>query len=142
MEGLCLALEIAALETEDTIGECILLRLGNILADNLNEVGEGHDGSAHDEVELILFVLATQVFGMTVGKTDGAAHLLSDTYFLACAVDEFEFYLRKEDGEGDARKTTTRAEIEYTGARTEVDDLSDGEGVEHVVLIEVVDILA
>ncbi len=38
-EGLCLALQITTLEADNTVGKGIVLHLGDVLTDNLDEVG-------------------------------------------------------------------------------------------------------
>ena len=79
---------------------------------------------------------------MTVLKSDGIAHLLSHPYLLACAVDEFELTFRKENGQRNTRETATCSEVENLSARLKMDHLGDGQRVEHMVLVKLVDILA
>jgi hypothetical protein len=79
---------------------------------------------------------------MTVSKANGLTYLLGHADFLARTVDEVELTIREENGEGDAGESATRAEVEDTGAWTETDHLGDGERVKHMVLIELVDVLA
>ena len=62
--------------------------------------------------------------------------------FLASAVNQLELAIREEDGERNARETATTTEIEDFCSWTEMYGLRDSHGVKHVVLIQVVDILA
>ena len=80
------------------------------------------------------------MLGVTVREANGLAHLLSHANFLARTVDEVELTLREENSKGDTGEPTTCAEIEDAGARTETDDLGDGERVKHMVLVELVDV--
>ena len=48
----------------------------------------------------------------------------------------------KENGEGNARKTATGADIHDVGAGTKGDDFGNTQGVEHMVWVEVVDVFA
>ena len=89
-----------------------------------------------------MLVFAAQVFGMAVVESDGLTHLLGHAYLLARAVDESEFAVGEEDGQGDTWEAAAGAEIEDAGAWAEVDTLGDGHRVEHVVLVELVDVLA
>ena len=142
LEGLCLCLQITAFETENTVGQGVLMFLGDVLLHNLDEIGQRHDRTAHHTVVSSLFVLTTQMYRLAVLQADGIADFLSDPDFLACAVDEPELTFRKKDGQGDAREPAACAEVEDLGAGTEADDLGDGHRVKHVVLIEVVDVFA
>ena len=141
-EGLRLGLQVTALEAEDAVGQGVQLGLGNVLAHDLHEVGQGHHGAADDEVVLSALVLAAQVFRMAVRQADGLADLLRHADFLARAVDELELTVGEEDGQGDAGESTAGAEVEDARAGTETDGLGDGQRVEHVVLVELVDVLA
>ena len=141
IEGPEFGLKVTALETDDAVGQGIMLRLGNVLTDNLGEIGQGHHGTAHYEVILVFLFLTAQVDGLTVLEADGLADFLRHADLLTRTVDEFELALGEEDGQGDARKTTARAEVEDAGAWSEVDNLSDCQGVEHVVLVKLVDVL-
>ncbi len=38
-EGLCLGLQVAAFQADDAVGQCIALFLGDVLLDNLDQVG-------------------------------------------------------------------------------------------------------
>ena len=142
VEWSCLRLQVATFQADDAIGQGVALRLGDVLADNLHEVGQGHDGAAHHEVVAAFLVLTAQVLGVAVLEADGLADFLGDADLLARAVDEFELAFGVEDGEGDARETAASAEVENLGARAESADLGDGQRVEHMVLVDVVDVFA
>ena len=105
-------LQIAALETEQTIRQGILTSLLEVLLDDLHQVGQLHYGTAHHEVVLAFLVLTAQVFSHQVLESDSASHLIAHLNLLAGAVDELELALREEDGERDARKTTAASEVE------------------------------
>lgn len=149
-EGIRLGLQTAALEAQDAVGQgvgygiglCASLLADDVLADDLHEVGKGHDRTADHKIILSFFVLAPQVLGMAVAEADGLAYLLCHTNFLACAVDKQELAVGEEYGEGDARKPSSCTKVENTGAGTETDDSGYGEGVKYMVLIELVNVLA
>ena len=79
---------------------------------------------------------------MAVLQTDGLTDFLCHSDLLARAVDEFELTVGEENGQRNARETTSSAEIEDLTARTETDHLGNGHRMEHMVLVEVIDILA
>jgi len=79
---------------------------------------------------------------VTVFQADSVAHLLSHANLLARTVDKLEVALRKENGEGHARKTTTCAEVEDMRAWLEADETTNGQRMEHMVFVEIIDILA
>ena len=127
MERTDLSLQVTALQTDDAVGQGVLLCLRDILTHDLHQVGQGHHRTAHHEVVLPLLVLTAQVLGMTVLQTDGVAHLLGHTDLLARTVDEFEPTVWEEDGQGDAGEPTACAEVEDLGTGTETDRLGDGQ---------------
>ena len=108
----------------------------------LDQVGQGHYGTAYDEVVLALLFFSPQVLGVAILQTDGAAHLLRHAYLLARTVDELELCLGEQDGKGDAGEPSAGAEVENPRAWPEVDALCYRQGVEHVMLIQIVDVLS
>ena len=64
------------------------------------------------------------------------------TDFLACTVDELELAFREENREGHTWESATCTEVENAGTWAEVDNLGYGQRVEHMMLVELVDILA
>ncbi len=80
--------------------------------------------------------------GVAIGQSDMLAHLLCHHDFLSCSVNEFELALWKQDGQWNPRKATTCTEIKHACGWCETHQFPDGHGVEHMVFIEVVDVLA
>ena len=76
MIGLQLGLQIATLQADNAIGQGILLLLRDVLTHQFYQVGEGHHGTAHNKVVLILLILATQMGGLAVLQANGIAPLL------------------------------------------------------------------
>ena len=142
MIWLQLGLQVAALKAENTIGKGVAGRLRDVFAHKLYKVGQGHYGTANDEVVLILLVLATQMSGGAVLKTDGIAHLLSHANLLSRTVDKLELALWEENREGHTRESAACAEVENAGSWAEIDNLGYGQRVEYMMLVELVDILA
>ena len=142
VERTCLRLYVAAFQTENAVGQGIVLLLGDVLPDNLIQIGQGHDCTADNEVVLTLFVFAAQVGRLAVLQTDGLTNFLCHPDFLARAVDQLELAAWKQNGQGDSREAATRAEIKDTGARLETDDLGYRHRVEHVMLVEMVDVFS
>ena len=133
---------MAAFQTDDAVGQCILLLFGYVFADYLCKVGQGHDGTADHEVLFALLFLATKMAGLAVFQSDGVADLLSHTDFLARAVDELKLAFGKQDSQRNAWEAAASAEVENACAGAEVYHPGNGHRVEHVVLVEVVDVLA
>ena len=79
---------------------------------------------------------------LAVLQPDGLCHLLCHPDLLARTVDELEVALREHDGQGNTRKAAPRAKVEDLRTWTEVHHLCDGQRVEHMVLVEVVDVFA
>ena len=75
-------------------------------------------------------------------QANGLRHLGGYENLLACAIDELEATLREHDGKGNARETATRTKVENLRAWLEACELGNGQRVQHMVLIEVVDVLA
>ena len=81
------------------------------------------------------------MYGLHVGQSDGVGHLLRHTNLLARAVDEPELAVGEEYGQGDAGEASACAEVEDAGGRLEAAHLADGQRVEHMVGVEIVDVL-
>src|SRR5258708_37188209 len=62
--------------------------------------------------------------------------------FLADAVYEVELHFREKDGQGDAWETAAGTDIDHFHAFSEFKGCGDGEGVQHMFLIEAVDVFA
>ena len=76
-----------------------------------------------------------------VRQTDGMADFLRHPYLLAGTVDQLEFRLWEKDGQWDTWESSSCAEIQHFRTRPEVDGLGDGQRVQHMMLVEVVDVL-
>jgi len=114
---------------------------GDVLAHNLHHVRQGHHRTTDNEVEEAFLVFAPKVFGLAVLQSDGGRDLLYHADLLARTIDEFELTLREENGKGNARKTTARAEVKDAGAGAEVHHAGNGQRVKDVMEVEIVDIL-
>ena len=75
-------------------------------------------------------------------QSDGLSHLLCHTHLLAYAVNQMKFHIGKQYGQRNAGKTTACAQVHHSSARTETDHLSDAQGMEHMMLVKVFDVLA
>lgn len=139
---LYLSLQITAFQAENAVGQGVLLTLGDILLNDLHQVGQGHDGTTDHKVVETFLILTTQVGGLTVFQSDGIAHLLGHTDLLARTIDQLELTIGEENGQRNAGKSSAGAEVENLSAGTETDDLGNRHRVEHMVFVEVVDILA
>lgn len=142
VERMNLRLQVAPLEDDEPIRHGVALGVADVLADEFHEVGQGHHGTADHEIELAFLLLGALLYARNIVQTNGLRDFVGDAYLLADAVDERELALGEQDGEGDAREAATRADIKDSGAAPEGEDLRDGERMEDVVLVEVVDVLA
>lgn len=110
---------------------------------DFDEVGKGHYGAAYDVVEFLMAFAHVAVLECDVVETDFFGYGLRYLYFLADAVDEMEAGLRVVYGERNAGETAAGAEVEERCALAErFEEAGNGEGVEYVVAVEVVDIFA
>lgn len=134
-------LQITAFQAENAVRQGVLLMFGDVFLNNLHQIGQGHNGTTDHKVVETFLILTTQVGGLAVLQSDGIADLLGYTDLLSCTVDQLELTVGEEDGQGDAGKTSAGAEIENLGAGTETDDLGNRHRVEHMVFIEVIDVL-
>lgn len=142
LERIHLGLNVTALEGDDAVGKRILLLVLHILPYEFDEVRHRHDCTADDEVIFAFFLYGVFVFADTIFEPYGFSDGCRDLHFLADGVNEFEMHLGKENGERYPRETTPGAEIKHLCAGTESDDAGNAEAVEHVVGIEIVDVLA
>ena len=75
-------------------------------------------------------------------QADGRSYFGSHTHLLADAVYEVELHFRKEDGKGNTRESAARTEVHDSGTRSELGVLGDAQRVEHVMFVQVCDVLA
>ena len=124
-EGVGLSLHIASFQTDDSVGQGVVLVLGDILAHNLHQVGQGHDSTTDDEIISAFLVLATEMFRVTVLQSDGITYLLCHTDFLSCSVNQLELTFGEENGQGNAGESATCPEVEDAGAWCELNHLGN-----------------
>ena len=142
LERLGLGLQIAALQTDESVWQgVVLVLMRDVLLNNLHEVGQGHHGTAHHEVVLCLLLLARQLLSHNVLQSDGLCHLVHHADLLARAVDHLKLALRKHYCQGNAGEASARAKVENARAVAELNLVGYGKRVQHMVLIEVVHVL-
>ena len=134
--------QLASLQTDESVGQGVPLLGADVLADNLQQVGEGHHGTAHHIVELLLFLLGAAMAEGDVLQADGRGYLRGHTHFLPDAVHQVELHLGEEYGQGDAGESASSAQVHDGGAGHELGVLGDAERMEHMMLVEVGDVLA
>ena len=118
-------LQFASFETDQSVGQSVLLLGGNVLPDDLDQIRQGHYGTAHDEVEQLFFLFGT---GMTEGdvfQSDGIGHFCRHTYFLADAVYQMKLGFGEQDGERNAGKSSSCTQIHDLGSGTELNHFGD-----------------
>ena len=140
--GTRLVLQFTALETEEAVGIAVALLLGDVLAAYLEQVFERHHGTAHGKIEESFLLLAAAMAEGYILQSYALRHLGSHAYLLTDAVDQVEVHLGEHDGQGDTGKATACANVENLRAWGEAYHLGYAQRVKHVVLIEVLDILA
>src|SRR5574344_835092 len=82
------------------------------------------------------------MYGFNVFKVDSIGNFCGNPNFLSCTIDEFEMCLRKENCQRNTRKASSCTEIENFCSRFKGDGFGNGQGMEYVVLVEVVDVLS
>ena len=82
------------------------------------------------------------MFGHHVLQADGILHGIHHRDFLARPVDEVELGLRKHNRQGDAGEAASGAEVHDLHAGQQFEVFGDGQGMQHMVLIEVLHVLA
>lgn len=82
------------------------------------------------------------MFSLEILQIDGRSHLVADSDFLARSIYQLELAFREKNGERNARETSAAAEIENLRARTEMDGFGYCQRMEHVVLVQIIDVLA
>ena len=82
------------------------------------------------------------MFRTTILQSDSVANLLSHAYLLARSVNQLKIAFGKENGQRNTWETATRTEVQNLGAWGKLNHLADGQRVQHVVFVQVVDVLA
>ena len=134
--------QITAFQTQKSVRQSVLPLLLKVFLDNLHQVRKLHYRTAYHEIVFAFFVFSAQVFCFEILQIDSRSHLVADSDFLARSIYQLELAFREENGERNARETSTAAEIENLRARTEMDGLGYSQRMEHVVLVQIIDVLA
>lgn len=137
-----LLLQFATLKANEAVGQAIELLAADRFANYLYEVGQRHNGSRHNEVELLLHLLGTAPLCRYVLQPQSTRHLLAHPYLLANGVNQMEPNLRKHDGKRNARKAAARTEVHNARAGFEANQFGNGKAVQNMMFVEVVDVLA
>ena len=137
-----LSVQFSTLQANQSVGEGIVLFLPDILPDNLQQVGERHHRPAHHKIKLLFFFFGAAVTGRHVLQPDGLGDFRSHLHLLANAVHQMEMRVGKQDGQGNSRKPSTRTQVHNFGSRTELDDFRDAQRMQHMMLIQIGDVLA
>ena len=114
----------------------------HVFADKAHQIFHLHHSAAHYEVVFLLFLHDILVRGAHIGEFERIGHGLCHFNFLTDGVEQMELDFGKENGEGNARKAATGADIHDVGAGTKGDDFGNTQGVEHMVWVEIVDVFA
>ena len=114
----------------------------DVLADDFEQVGQWHHGAAHHIVKLLLFLLGTTMAEGDILQADGRSNLCGHAYLLADAVHQVELHFGEEDGEWDTGESAACTEVHDGSARCKLGVLGDAQRVQHVVLVQVGDVLA
>ena len=93
-------------------------------------------------MELLLDLFGATPLGGDILQFKGLDDLFANTNLLADGIDEVELRFWKHDGKGNAWEAAACAEVHDTGVRLEADEFGYSKGVQDVVLVEVVDVLA
>ena len=104
-----LSLQLSAFEADESVGQCVLLFGRDVLADYFQQVGKGHYGTAHHEVEQLFLLFGACMAGGYVFQSDAAGYLGGYAHFLADAVHQVKLHFGKEYRQWDARKAAPRA---------------------------------
>ena len=114
----------------------------HVFADKAHQIAHLHHGTAHHKVVFLLFFDDILVRRAHIGELERIGHGLGHFYFLADGVEQMKLDFGKENGERYAGKTAAGADVHHLGAGTEADDFGYAQGVEHVMRVEIVDVLA
>ena len=120
----------------------VVLRLGDFFLHPGDEFAQRGDGAGDHKIVFAVQLLSADLHSLGIGESDAIDDIGDHLDFLANGVDEGKAGVGEEDGERDPRETAAGAHIENLAHGGEGHHLGDGQGVEHVVLIEVLHILA
>ena len=141
-EGGQFALEVASFQTDESVGQGVALLAQDVLFDEAYELAGVHNGAAYDEVETAFFFHHVAMDGLDVLQADAFGYGAGYLDFLADAVHQVEPAFRAENGQWDAGKSAACAYVHDGGAGAETNHLGDAQTVQHVVGVEIVDVLA
>ena len=80
------------------------------------------------------------MFGVAVFQANGLGHFCHHMDFLACAVDKLELAFWEHNGQRDARESAAGTEVQNGGSCFEAQALGNGQRVQYVVFVEVLDV--
>ena len=111
------------------------------VARQIDDFGQGHNGSSGDEIEFLLHFFGAFVFGHNIFQTDGVFHGIDYGDFLSSAVNQVEFGLRKHDGQRNARETAASAKVHDFHAGQQFHVFCNGKAMQDMVFVEMIHIL-
>ena len=119
-----------------------MLLFPDIFSHQFQQVGQGHDGPAHDKVVFVFMFFHAAVLKDDIGQSYRFGYALGHLNFLAHPVNQMKPAFGKENSQGNTGKSAAGTHVENRRAVGELDGLGNAQRVEYVVQIEVVDILA
>ena len=134
--------QVAALEVENAVGQRPFLSLFEPVPDPADKFGHGRHGARNDVVESLRQGLDPHAAGREVRKPEARRNPFDHGYLLADGVRSRETGLRKEDRQRHRRESAAAPHVENPRSVAERADLGDGQRMQHVTQVELVEILA
>ena len=78
--------KFSSLQANQSVGKCVMLFLADVLADNLQQIGQWHYSTAHYKVEHLFFLFSAAVACCNVFQSDGIGNFGCNPDFLSDAV--------------------------------------------------------
>lgn len=142
-QGSDFLIEFTTLEGDDAVGQRIVLVFLDVLPYASHQVNHWHDCARHNKVVVLLLdVFATSMSELHVVQLNGFSHSLSHLQFLPDAVNQMETRIWEKYSQRNARESATAPQVEDMRVGAELYHLCDGQGMKHMMQVEVLDVLA
>ena len=119
------------------------IHLRNVGGCEGQELGESCHRTTHHKINwLDAQRLCPSVNGRDIFQPQIIDHGLNHLDLFPDAVAQNEFRIRMQDGQRDARKTTTRPDVQYPGARQKPQHCGHGQRMQNMSLLERLEVLS
>ena len=108
--------QFTAFETDYAVGQCMTVLMCNTAPHPPRKFGQRRNGTRNNEIEGAVHLFGTSLYRLHIFQTELPHNILNDTDFFADRVNQQKAGVWMEDGQRDARETTSGADVKNPGS--------------------------